>query len=243
MIKTAVVLVAGKGTRLRSVTNNEIPKPFLPINGISLIERSIEKLTDCGIEKIILVTGHLDHFFEGLKNKYSNIITVKNEEFATTGNMKSFYTAKELVGKEDVLLIEGDLIYEKLGIVTLLNSEKKDAVLLSEDKYYGDDYYYELIGDKIGKMSNDREDFNGKYAELTGINKISNGLYKEMCEYSEKSSNKKIGYEYCLEGLCKVREINYERVEGVIWAEIDDENQLNQVIESVYPKLLKKGER
>ena len=51
-MKTAVILVAGMGTRLRGVTNDEIPKPFLTINGLSLIERSIEKLLDSGIKKI-----------------------------------------------------------------------------------------------------------------------------------------------------------------------------------------------
>ena len=243
MIKTAVILAAGKGTRLRSVTNNEIPKPFLPINGIPLVERSIEKLTDCGIEKIILVTGHLEEFFEKLKEKYSNVVTIKNEEFATTGNMKSFYTAKELVGEDDILLVEGDLIYEKLAIITLLNSKKKNAILLSEDKYYGDDYYYELIGNKIGKMSNNRNDFEGKYGELTGINKISNELYQELCDYSEKAEDKKIGYEHCLEKLGETREIEYEKVEGIIWAEIDDESQLKTVVEKIYPELLKKGEK
>ena len=242
MIKTAVILAAGKGTRLRSITNNEIPKPFLPINEIPLVVRSIEKLTECGIEKIIIVTGHLNHFFDELKEKYSNVVTVKNEEFTTTGNMKSFFTAREVVGTDDILLVEGDLIYEKLAITTLLNSTKKNAILLSEDKYYGDDYYYELIGNKIGKMSNDRRDFDGEYAELTGINKISNELYQDLCDYSEGSENKKIGYEHCLEELGKTQEIEYEKVEGIIWAEIDDENQLKTVTEKIYPKLLEKGE-
>ena len=241
-IKTAVILAAGKGTRLRSITNNEIPKPFLPINGTPLIERSIEKLTECGIEKIIVVTGHLEEFFAKLTEKYSNVVTVKNREFATTGNMKSFFTARELVGTDDILLVEGDLIYEKLALTTLLKSKKNNAILLSEDKYYGDDYYYELIGNKIGKMSNNREDFEGEYAELTGINKISNKLYQDMCDYSEKITDTKIGYEYCLEELGKTQEVEYEKVEGIIWAEIDDEAQLKNVTENIYPELLKKGE-
>lgn len=42
MIMKAVILVAGMGTRLRNITHDEIPKPFLKINGQSLIERSIE---------------------------------------------------------------------------------------------------------------------------------------------------------------------------------------------------------
>ncbi len=86
-MKTAVILVAGMGTRLRGITNDEIPKPFLAINGLSLIERSIEKLLDSGIKKIILVTGHLDYFFEPLKKKYSSVVTIKNSNYA---NIKQY---------------------------------------------------------------------------------------------------------------------------------------------------------
>lgn len=242
MINTAVILAAGMGTRLRSVTGNQIPKPFLPINGLSLIERSIEKITVCGINRIIIVTGHLDHFFEELKVKYPNIETVKNRDYANTGSMGSFSRAKDLIGDEDILLIEGDLIYEKAAVSILLNSSKNNAILLSEDKYYGDDYYYELISGKIGKMSNNRADFNGDYAELTGLNRISNRLFLDMCEYAEKSKDPKIGYEYCLEGLGETQPINYEKVDGLIWSEIDDASQLKTVEETVYPQLLAKGE-
>ena len=243
MVTKAVILTAGMGTRLRNITNDEIPKPFLKINGKPLIERSIEKLKDSGIKEIILVTGHLDYFFEELKKKYSEIRTVKNEEYSVTGSMASFYCSKDLVGDDDILLLEGDLIYEKRALDILLSLEEKDAILLSEDKKMSDDYYVELSPENnINKITNNLSEINGNFGEWTGIQKVSNDLCKAMFKKFEDENNKKLGYEYCFEKVAKDRIVYCKKEEGILWSEIDDEYQLNGVMKNLYNKLLEKGE-
>lgn len=243
MVIKAVILTAGMGTRLRNITNDEIPKPFLRINNKPLIERSIEKLIDSGIKEIILVTGHLDYFFEELKNKYPEIKTVKNEEYAVTGSMASFYCSRDLVGDDDILLLEGDLIYEKRALDILLSLEERDAILLSEDKKMSDDYYVELSTENnINKITNNLSEINGNFGEWTGIQKVSNDLCKAMFKKFEDENNKKLGYEYCFEKVAKDRLVYCKKEEGISWSEIDDEYQLNGVMKNLYPKLLEKGE-
>lgn len=243
MINKAVILVAGMGTRLRNVTKNEIPKPFLQINNKSLIERSIEKLKDSGIEEIILVTGHLNYFFEKLKEKYSGIKTVKNENYSVTGSMASFYCSKDLVGNDDILLLEGDLIYEKGILDIIVNSSKKDFILLSEDKKMSDDYYVELSEENnIKKITNELSEIKGSFGEWTGIQKLSNETCKTMFKKFENEKNPKLGYEYCLEMVAKEKLVYCEKINGILWSEIDDEYQLNGVMNNLYLKLLEKGE-
>ena len=243
MVTKAVILTAGMGTRLRNVTNDEIPKPFLKINGKSLIERSIEKLIDSGIKEIILVTGHLDYFFEELKKKYSEIKTVKNNEYAVTGSMASFHCSRDLVGDDDILLLEGDLIYEKRALDILLSLKEKDAILLSEDKKMTDDYYVELSPENnINKITNNLSEINGNFGEWTGIQKVSNDLCKAMFKKFEDENNKKLGYEYCFEKVAKDKLVYCKKEDGILWSEIDDEYQLNGVIKNLYNKLLEKGE-
>lgn len=243
-VKTAVILVAGMGTRLRNLTHDEIPKPFFKINDIPLIERSIDKLLSVGIEKIILVAGHLDYFFEELKKKYPQIVTVKNENYMNTSSMGSFYCTKELIEDDDILLLEGDLIYEKQALVELLSSNEKDTILLTEDKKMSDDYYYEILDGKyIGKLTFDLFTIDGEYGELTGLQKLSNELCQLMFKKYEEENNLKLGYEYCIEKVAKERKIFCKRVDGILWSEIDDEYQLNRVLNTIYPKLLEKGEK
>ena len=57
----AVIMAGGKGTRLRAITNDEIPKPMAPVAGKPILEWQIECLRRQGIQEIILIIGHLGH--------------------------------------------------------------------------------------------------------------------------------------------------------------------------------------
>lgn len=243
-MKKAVILAAGMGTRLRSVTNNLVPKPFLKISGKSLIERSIEKLKEVGVEEIIIVTGHLSHFFDELKNKYTGIRTIKNENFAITGSIASFYCTKELIGNDDILLLEGDLIYEVEALKIVINDKNKNCILLSEDKKMTDDYYVALSqNNNIEFITNDFSKIKGKFGEWTGIQKLSNDLCKKMFQTYLILDNKKMSYEGTLEVIAKDELVFCKRVDGILWSEIDDKIQLDKVMNGLYQKLLEKGEK
>ena len=51
--RSAMVLAAGLGTRLRPVTDT-IPKPLVEINGRALIDHALDRLTSAGIERVIV---------------------------------------------------------------------------------------------------------------------------------------------------------------------------------------------
>ena len=51
--RTAMVLAAGLGTRLRPVTDT-IPKPFVEINGRSLLDHAIDRLVLVGVERVVV---------------------------------------------------------------------------------------------------------------------------------------------------------------------------------------------
>lgn len=55
-----LILAGGFGTRLQPLTF-ERPKPLLPVAGISMLERQVELLKECGIQKVILSAGFLAH--------------------------------------------------------------------------------------------------------------------------------------------------------------------------------------
>lgn len=52
-LRTAMVLAAGLGTRLRPVTET-LPKPLIEINGRTLLDRAIDRLALAGIESIVV---------------------------------------------------------------------------------------------------------------------------------------------------------------------------------------------
>ena len=125
----------------------------------------------------------------------------------------------------------------------LITSPEKDTILLSEDKKMSDDYYYEIIDNSIGKLTFNLFEIKGEYGELTGLQKLSNELCQLMFKKYEDEKNLKLGYEILYRKNSKRKKKYFvKRVDGIIWSEIDDEFQLNRVMETIYPKLLEKGE-
>lgn len=253
-VKTAVILAAGMGSRLSDVTNDEIPKGLLMINGKTLIERSIEKLRSVGIEKIYIVTGHLSYKYDEFLNEYKFIQTKRNRKYKATGSMTSLAILENDI-KEDFLLLESDIVYEVYALIKAINYEQEDCVLLSGRTYSGDECYVEVRDDNLYKISKNINDLGQVYGELVGISKISLGLYKSMIkEYKRfnydvedeyefidyrKGSSKKYDYENAIFDVAKHKKVGYLKVENLIWGEIDDRSHLDRVKKDVLPKIEK----
>jgi len=52
----AVILAAGKGTRMRELTN-ELPKPMLRVQGKPILEHIVAGIIAAGVREIFIVTG------------------------------------------------------------------------------------------------------------------------------------------------------------------------------------------
>jgi NDP-sugar pyrophosphorylase family protein len=52
----AVILAAGKGTRMRELTN-ELPKPMLRVQGKPILEHIVAGIVAAGVREIFIVTG------------------------------------------------------------------------------------------------------------------------------------------------------------------------------------------
>lgn len=68
-VRRAVVLAAGRGTRMGEATA-ELPKPMLAVHGRPMLEHVLENLAGAGVERFVLVVGYrreaiLEHFRGG----------------------------------------------------------------------------------------------------------------------------------------------------------------------------------
>ncbi len=59
----AVLLVGGRGTRLRPLTVST-PKPMLPVAGVPFLQHQIAKLHDAGVDHVVLATSYQPEVFE-----------------------------------------------------------------------------------------------------------------------------------------------------------------------------------
>jgi len=113
-IDVAVIMAGGKGSRLLSITNDEIPKPMVPVDGKPLLEYQVEKLKSYGVKKIIMIVGHLGekisgHFQDGRAFGVDIDYIFEKEPLGTAG---AFYYLKDKIDAKDFLLIFGDVFFD-----------------------------------------------------------------------------------------------------------------------------------
>lgn len=63
MIRQALIFAAGRGERLRPLTDST-PKPLIEVGGKPLIEWHLEKLAAAGVREVVINTSHLAEQFE-----------------------------------------------------------------------------------------------------------------------------------------------------------------------------------
>ena len=68
----AVILAAGKGTRMRELTQPGLPKPMLRVQGKPILEHIVAGVVAAGVREIFIVTGWRaevveNHFGDGKK--------------------------------------------------------------------------------------------------------------------------------------------------------------------------------
>lgn len=227
----AVLLVAGEKKGF------DRPIGSLPLGSATIIERTIAILREEGIEKIIMITGYEDSYFEHLKN--SDIHIIKNNDYKWTGTMASLTLARDFI-TEDFLLVEGDMVFEKRAIKEILGSENRNCVLITDLTGSGDEVLVEIRNGFIFKISKDIHQFNRVDGEMIGMARISHEIFLRMLEEYGNNHNPFFNYEYALMDFARTYDIGYVKVNDLIWTEIDRQWQYKNLINYMYPVLLKK---
>ncbi len=124
-------MAGGKGTRLSSVTGNEIPKPMVRVAGVPILERQILTLKGCGISQFYIVVGHLkekicEYFGDGSGFGVEIIYIIENEPLGSAG---ALYYLKGKIS-DDFLLVFGDTVFD-VDIWKLVSYHKKKGAALT----------------------------------------------------------------------------------------------------------------
>jgi choline kinase len=241
-ITTAVILAAGRGTRLAGELSDR-PKGFLALGERPIIEESIQRLAAAGISDVVIVTGHCARWYEELAARDARVRTVHNPRFAESGSMYSLYCASHAV-TGPFLLLESDLVYEPRALTTLLEGEHDDAVLISGPTLAGDEVYVELAEGRLRAMSKQRAQLASVAGELVGISRISAALFALMQRLSRTAFEQSLRYDYetdCLVAAARERPIACPLVPDLVWGEIDDPSHLARVRGGVYREVCRRS--
>ncbi|MEV5684238.1 NDP-sugar synthase [Streptomyces sp. NPDC052164] len=112
--KEAILLVGGKGTRLRPLTVHT-PKPMVPAAGVPFLTHQLARARAAGVEHIVLATSYLAEVFEpyfgdgsalGLHIEY----VTEREPLGTGGAIRNVASRLTSGPDDPVLIFNGDIL-------------------------------------------------------------------------------------------------------------------------------------
>lgn len=135
MIKKAFVLAAGKGLRMRPLTDH-CPKPLLEVDGRTMLDRALDDLAAAGVEEVVVNTHYLGGQIKAHLEKRKDLkITLAPEaELLDTGG-----GVKKMLGffkDEPFFVLNADVVWTNgsqnalARLIAQWDENKMDALLL-----------------------------------------------------------------------------------------------------------------
>ena len=130
----AVVLAAGKGTRLRPLTDDK-PKGLVEVDGRPIVTHCFERLAELGAEEFVVVVGYRkEDIIEHYGDEWEGIPITYTHQREQKGLAHALLTAEEHID-DDFMLILGDNIFEAnlADVVHRQRESRADAAFLVEE--------------------------------------------------------------------------------------------------------------
>lgn len=235
----AIILAAGMGKRLKDLTQNNT-KCMVKVNGVTLIDRMLHQIEKQRLSRIVIVVG-----YEGQKlidyiatlDIQTPIVYVNNPIYDKTNNIYSLALAKDWLCKEDTLLFESDLIFEDAVIDALVKDPRETLALVDKYESWMDGTCVKLSADDDIEAFVPGKKF--KFNEIDSYYKTVN-IYKFSKHFSEThyvpfldAYQSALGQNEYYEQVLRVitmlddPEIKAKRLNGQLWYEIDDIQDLD----------------
>ncbi|MFI5071935.1 MAG: sugar phosphate nucleotidyltransferase [Terriglobales bacterium] len=233
----AVVLVAGRGERLRPFTA-ALPKSLIQVGNQRILGRTLGILKQKGIQDVVFVTGYrsakiqqfVRHEFPTMSSTF-----IQNRIYYRTNTLYSFWLSRAVVRGKPFLLLDGDLVFAPEVIEMLLNGRSRNYLACDSSRRIDSEAVcvagtgqgqVQLIGKQIAARgmvlgeSIGMAIFDGRSSRrLFGI---ATGLLRER-------GSRKLYYEAAFQQLIHAGgEIQALDIRGKKWTEIDTKTDLRR---------------
>ena len=235
----AIILAAGKGTRLDSATVK--PKCLVEVGGTTLLHRQIETLRAANITQIVVVVG----FAADRLREYcdSAIEFVENKDFATTSSLYSLWLAREHLS-DGFVVLNSDVLFHPQLLASLLDSSIEDALLISKNEHQksplGDEEMkIKLVDGLVADISKEMDPLQAD-GENVGIVKFSAAGAKLLVRYMNEliaNGGMKDWAPRAFREFAQHHPLLAISTEGFPWIEIDFPEDYQLAVSDVYPKI------
>tara|TARA_Y100000741_G_scaffold327886_1_gene280766 strand:+ start:2714 stop:3475 length:762 start_codon:yes stop_codon:yes gene_type:complete len=188
----AIILAAGKGTRLGALTSDK-PKGMLDFMGKTIIEHQIDMYRSNGMNEIIIIRGYKKN-----KINYKNIKYIDNHLYDQTNMIESLMCARKLLN-DDCIISYSDILFSKNLLKKLLDTNSPIAVTVDSNwKEYWKQRYgclskdledLQISDNKITRIGREVSKAESLHYRYVGINKFTaEGINQMLSIYDKKKS-------------------------------------------------------
>ncbi len=248
----AIILAAGRGSRLSQSPDSALPKCLLKFGGISLLERHLRLLQAAGVREIVMALGFKHQIIEPELARLAALglppVEVFINERFTLGSVLTVHVVADAMRRGgEVLLMDADVLYDARIMQALAHGAAPgNRILIDRDFEPGDepvkvcvqggvpvelrkqlapDLHYDTIGESVGFFRFD-EPGACRLADL-------------VAEYVD-SGRANLPHEEALRDLILERSQKFQMVDvtGAPWVEIDFPADVERAAREVLPQLL-----
>jgi choline kinase len=224
-VEQAVILAAGKGTRLRK-GGQVLPKPLVRVGGLSLLKRSLLTGRKAGIRRFVIVVGcdgdqvkasvANDPELEGLE-----LVFVDNPDYDLNNGVSVLKAQPHVTG--EFFLLMADHVVDPAIYHTLQKEPARDGLVLAVDRkldtiFDMDDATKVLVDshERIVEIGKEIEDYS---AIDTGVFRCSPSLFDALQGHYDQHGDVSLSngvYRLARDGKARVADIG-----GAWWQDVD----------------------
>ncbi|HWH18746.1 MAG TPA: phosphocholine cytidylyltransferase family protein [Allosphingosinicella sp.] len=223
-IEKAILLSAGKGSRLHPLTNDR-PKCLIEFSGKSLLEWQLDTLRACGIGEIVIVTGFRDDLVDAVASRREGVRTLFNPFYHVADNLGSVWLARAEFGT-DTLLLNGDTLVSRPLLGRVLEAARAPITVTVDEKeeYDADDMKVLREGTRLRRIGKALEpgNYNAESIGLLAFTGEGGRLFIEEVERMMRTSEgTRRWYLRAIDALAAHVPVETVSIRGEEWQEVD----------------------
>ncbi len=248
----ALMLAAGLARRLYGDGNDDLPKALLSFEGESLLQRHIEILKDCAVERLFLVVGHR-----------SDDLIAESERIAPDGFVKTIFNPRYQEGPilslacgspvlrsgSPLVFMDADVLYHREILHRLVGSPHDTCFVFDREFQSTDDFVKLCLCD--GQVADFGKALTREYdtiCEWPGLMKMSPEIAAKVADHADyivTSGEIEGAYERAITAVLysePMGTFGCEDITGIPWVEIDYESDLKKAVTQIIPRIIRFGE-
>ena len=223
-MNTYIILSAGKGVKLQPLTLNH-PKSLYKLDDkTTILQRLVRKIRKYDDEaEIVVVVGYM---YKQIQKELEddNVKFVHNPFYSVTSSMGSLWFAKDFLQRENVTIINGDIVASDKLIKDIVSQHTDyPYVLLDSTHKDSNKYNVQVQGDLVCVMSKNLTEFEGNYASITKLDAVSSRFLLEQLNQMVNEEMYNLFFEDALVQMIfqKNFELYYKDIKEHKWTEVD----------------------